>query len=252
LGVPPPPSSSGGDGSWQTGDVIDGDGEQREADWNEESSKSSDCGDTGDLPGGIGGMGQDGECIESGGASPSDAEDSNSTSSGGGGSEGGIQGTGGAGGVGEFPEESDAERAERLGQELDSSIGEFDEVLMEKQQEVASVGRVMEGFDIGDSGMGAEDSGSSGGGISLGQQSAGAANRGGITVNNTGIARSSPTADLSEDQISTRTPDDVVDLVDDDIIARQLREAALSEDDPVLRERLWVEYRKYRGLLGGE
>jgi hypothetical protein len=31
-------------------------------------------------------------------------------------------------------------------------------------------------------------------------------------------------------------------------VAKQLREAALSEDDPVLRERLWEEYRTYNDL----
>ena len=34
---------------------------------------------------------------------------------------------------------------------------------------------------------------------------------------------------------------------DDDIVARQLREAAMSEDDPELREKLWQEYRDYKG-----
>ena len=29
---------------------------------------------------------------------------------------------------------------------------------------------------------------------------------------------------------------------------RQLREAALAEEDPQLRERLWEEYRKYSGM----
>jgi len=33
---------------------------------------------------------------------------------------------------------------------------------------------------------------------------------------------------------------------DDDIIARQLREAAENETDPVLKEKLWKEYRKYK------
>ena len=36
---------------------------------------------------------------------------------------------------------------------------------------------------------------------------------------------------------------------DDDIVARQLREAAQRETDPVLREKLWDEYRKYKGGL---
>ena len=43
-----------------------------------------------------------------------------------------------------------------------------------------------------------------------------------------------------------RVPPDVGDGSDDDIIARQLREAAMAEDDPELREKLWDEYREYK------
>jgi hypothetical protein len=38
------------------------------------------------------------------------------------------------------------------------------------------------------------------------------------------------------------------DASDDDIIARQLSEAAQQETDPVLKEKLWDEYRKYKGI----
>jgi hypothetical protein len=41
-------------------------------------------------------------------------------------------------------------------------------------------------------------------------------------------------------------PPDVGSGDDDDIVARQLREAAINEDDPELRERLWQEYRDYK------
>ena len=41
-------------------------------------------------------------------------------------------------------------------------------------------------------------------------------------------------------------PPDVGDGRDDDIIARQLREAAQKEKDPELRAKLWDEYRKYK------
>ena len=41
---------------------------------------------------------------------------------------------------------------------------------------------------------------------------------------------------MSDEQIRERTPEDIPILVDDDIIARQLREAALAEEDPVLRQ----------------
>jgi hypothetical protein len=53
---------------------------------------------------------------------------------------------------------------------------------------------------------------------------------------------------MSEDQIRERTPEDIAVMADDDIIARQLREAALVEEDPQLRDRLWAEYRKYKGI----
>jgi hypothetical protein len=33
---------------------------------------------------------------------------------------------------------------------------------------------------------------------------------------------------------------------DDDIVARQLREAAENETDPVLQEKLWKEYEAYK------
>ncbi len=41
-------------------------------------------------------------------------------------------------------------------------------------------------------------------------------------------------------------PDDVPDARDDDIIARQIREAAMQEEDPVLKEKLWEEYKRYK------
>ena len=43
-------------------------------------------------------------------------------------------------------------------------------------------------------------------------------------------------------------PGDIPSGNDDDVVARQLREAAIHEPDPVLREKLWDEYRKYSGL----
>jgi hypothetical protein len=46
------------------------------------------------------------------------------------------------------------------------------------------------------------------------------------------------------------TPQDILDSRDDDIVARQLREAASGEADPVLREKLWDEYRKYKKGIG--
>ena len=48
------------------------------------------------------------------------------------------------------------------------------------------------------------------------------------------------------DTDNSRIPNDVGDGRDDDIVARQLREAAMKEEDPELREKLWDEYRAYK------
>jgi hypothetical protein len=41
-------------------------------------------------------------------------------------------------------------------------------------------------------------------------------------------------------------PADIPDGSDDDVVARQLREAAEKETDPELKEKLWEEYRRYK------
>ena len=53
---------------------------------------------------------------------------------------------------------------------------------------------------------------------------------------------------MDSQEVARRTPDDIEAVIDDDIVAKQLREAALAEEDPELRERLWEEYRKYKGM----
>jgi len=52
----------------------------------------------------------------------------------------------------------------------------------------------------------------------------------------------------NQNQPSFPVPDDIPGGNDDDVVARQLREAATHEPDPELREKLWDEYRKYTGL----
>ena len=41
-------------------------------------------------------------------------------------------------------------------------------------------------------------------------------------------------------------PPDVADATDDDVVCRQLREAAMQETDAALRDKLWDEYRRCR------
>ncbi len=208
----------GGLGGGAGGDGEGGDGEAGAADGN--------CGGGVALPGGVGGMGQSGGC-EGGAGQGADA--------------GEAGGAGGAGGVGEYPGESDAERAERLGKELDESVGDFDEVLMEEQREISTVGRNTEGFG-GGGGGGSRPGGRVGLG---GQQGGGNSTTGTVSILNPTGERAATVDSMSDEEIQARVPEDIIENVGDDIVARQLYEAAVAEDDPALRERLWEEYRKY-------
>ncbi|MCH7508540.1 MAG: hypothetical protein IIB68_01685 [Proteobacteria bacterium] len=54
----------------------------------------------------------------------------------------------------------------------------------------------------------------------------------------------------STDVLMSPPPEDIPDGSDDDVVARQLREAAQNERDPVLRDKLWDEYRAYKKATG--
>ncbi len=223
-GMPPGGGSSGGSSGGSTGGSSGGGS----------GGSSGDAGSTGpvesvEIPGGSGAGGQ--ECNDGGMI--------------GGGIGGGMGCDPGASGeVGEFPG-GDPEKAEQLGKELEESVGDFDEVLMEEQREIETVGRNTEGYGTG-------SSGGSGGRISLGEQAAGAMGSGGASGGAAGgggaVGGGNPLEGMDDSEIARRTPDDIEVIMDDDIVAKQLREAALAEDDPELRERLWEEYRKYKGM----
>jgi len=59
-----------------------------------------------------------------------------------------------------------------------------------------------------------------------------------------GAGRSAP-----DDEKVANLPDDItVDESAEDQVARQIREAAMAEEDAVIREALWDEYRKHMGM----
>ena len=60
-------------------------------------------------------------------------------------------------------------------------------------------------------------------------------------------ASENPTGD--QEKIKERIPDDIpMDGTGEDVIARQIREAAIQEEDPMIRAALWDEYRKHMGI----
>jgi len=62
------------------------------------------------------------------------------------------------------------------------------------------------------------------------------------------VAAQSAVSSAAEPNQSFPPPGDIPSGRDDDVVARQLREAAMSEPDPELREALWNEYRNYTGI----
>jgi len=69
------------------------------------------------------------------------------------------------------------------------------------------------------------------------------------TAQASGVAAvGSPSTSSGEPQQTFPPPEDIPSGRDDDVVARQLREAAMIEPDPELREALWEEYRNYTGV----
>ena len=140
-----------------------------------------------------------------------------------------------------------------LDAELLNGLGEFDEMLLREQERVRAATPMVDA--AGGTASGAGDSGTSEGSAG-GAESASAADA--------GSDRSAGQRDQTEvaaqgqrDQSGAGTgtqrqgdrrgvPPDIPDGSDDDVVARQLREAAEKERDPELKKRLWEEYRKYK------
>jgi hypothetical protein len=63
-----------------------------------------------------------------------------------------------------------------------------------------------------------------------------------------GASRPGGDAGIPRDTAKYPPPANIPSGSDDDVVARQLREAAMREPDPAIREKLWDEYRKYKGI----
>lgn len=175
------------------------------------------------------------------------------------------------------------ERVDALDAELGASLSAFDDKLLREQQAMAAKSRPAGDSGTGsaaageragessggESGAGAEaaeqsaqKSGSEGRGdgddatAAAGGQAGGDASAGGPPTGGDIAGRGD--GDGEGEQVATagggdsparndRVPDDVGSGEDDDIVARQIREAAERETDPALREKLWEEYRRYKG-----
>ena len=145
-------------------------------------------------------------------------------------------------------ERTDAERTAAMVGQFNGSLGEFDEKLLREQDRVKSKKPRVESTDSGAGGDAGGESGEEAGGDAEGdnqdedrqEDRQGDESAAGTDQSRTGAPGSSSRGSRSN------APDDIPDGSDDDVIARQLREAAEKEMDPELQKKLWEEYRRYK------
>jgi hypothetical protein len=138
-------------------------------------------------------------------------------------------------------EQTSAEKTADLEAELFSGISEFDEMLLREQERIkAATPHAGDGEGGGGSGDG--ESGEGGGAGTAGEGDEQLADSNGGSPTYGGGAGPGSTQPQGKNGAPPGTPDGS----DDDVVARQLREAAEKEADPVLKQKLWEEYRKYK------
>jgi hypothetical protein len=155
------------------------------------------------------------------------------------------------------------DRQAQIDRRFDETFAVFDE-RMRKEQEAVSQERASRGPGSGTGGSGevadtGEESGASGngGGTGSGQEPGNGDGSDGRGSDSGGRGQDAGSGSSAQGGGGygggakggggpNTVPSDIPDGSDDDIVARQLREAAMKETDPELRERLWDEYRKYK------
>jgi hypothetical protein len=154
-------------------------------------------------------------------------------------------------------EQSRDERIASLDVELASGLADFDERLLREQERIkAAAPRSASGGGMG-SGANEGGRGGDGGGSARDDRMAGEIETGDASSTNGtrsqagGVGERSSTGAGGRPARTSRTgatrqPPGIPDGHDDDVVARQLREAAEKETDPELQKKLWEEYRKYK------
>lgn len=137
------------------------------------------------------------------------------------------------------------EKISVLDQRLEESYGSFDGMILRERGRVR--GKENErGSEVGpdDANSGAEDASSGDG-----EQADSGASSEPISGSGTGRRPQNPQqreGEFEHAAAGNAPPADIPDGSNDDVVARQLREAAVRETDPELRDKLWDEYRKYK------
>jgi hypothetical protein len=131
-----------------------------------------------------------------------------------------------------------AERIEVLDERLRRGYETFDGFILGERERAQT-----ESNAAGSAQPGADSGGAGGGGQNLPQivgDTSGAPN--------SAVVAGAPVSSSTAPTETFPPPEDIPSGRDDDVVARQIREAAMTEPDPALREAIWEEYRRYTGL----
>jgi hypothetical protein len=132
-------------------------------------------------------------------------------------------------------EQTAAEATAMLDSELFAGLGEFDEMLLREQERVKAAAALASAGSGAGGGGGGSDAGDAGESGPAGSAAGDEARYG------EGAGPGSPRS-----ATKSSAPPGTPNGSDDDVVARQLREAAEKETDPELKKKLWEEYRKYK------
>ncbi len=134
------------------------------------------------------------------------------------------------------------ERTGALDEALRRGYEEFDGFILGERTRAQAESNAAGSAPIGDQG---QQSGGAGGAAAAQAETQAGQSQGAPS----GIIGATPqVASAPEPTETFPPPDDIPSGRDDDVVARQIREAAMTEPDPELREALWEEYRNYTGI----
>ena len=133
-----------------------------------------------------------------------------------------------------------AEQVAILDRQLEESTRDFDGIIYDEEQRQREAARERAAQTAQTAGSAVDQTESEESTFGGGMASAGSSSVGGGIGGRSGAP---PT-----DGAKYPAPPDIPNDNDDDVVARQLREAAMREPDPAIREKLWAEYRKYKGI----
>ena len=170
------------------------------------------------------------------------------------------------------PEEThtQAEKTASMDKQLFAALADFDELLLKEEEKVSA--RVPSQREAGSASQNGTSGGASG---ETGESGQGSGDQDGSGTTSADAGESSSSSAQSGQTAQGGTTSGAQSNVgagsadidhsaygapggklpppqDDDIVARQLREAAEKETDPELKKKLWEEYWKYKGVKKGE